>query len=147
MFKSLFLTACVLAPVYQPPQSPPGRLVDLGGHRLHVHCVGRGAPTVLIENGFDEFSSDWVLVQSRLEPLTRTCTYDRAGYAWSDPGPMPRTFAQINLEAERRRTQAHLVQLSTKGEQRIVQAGHDMHLEAPDVVARAIEDVVRRIRN
>jgi pimeloyl-ACP methyl ester carboxylesterase len=77
---------------------PIGRLVDLGGHRLHVHCIGRGFPTVVVENGFDEFSFDWVLVQQRLAGTTRTCAYDRAGYAWSDPGPKPRTFAQICLE-------------------------------------------------
>jgi pimeloyl-ACP methyl ester carboxylesterase len=78
--------------------NPIGRLVDLGGHRLHVHCIGRGSPTVVVENGFDEFSFDWVLVQQRLAGITRTCTYDRAGYAWSNPGPKPRTFAQICLE-------------------------------------------------
>jgi len=72
--------------------------VNLGGHRLHVHCTGKGRPTVVVENGFDEFSVDWVLVQSQVERFTRICTYDRAGYAWSDPGPRPRTFDQINLE-------------------------------------------------
>jgi len=78
--------------------TPPGKLVDLGGHKLHVNCTGKGSPTVIVENGFDEFSSDWILVQSEVEKFTRICTYDRAGYAWSDPGPKPRTFAQINLE-------------------------------------------------
>ena len=77
---------------------PPGRLVDLGGHRLHVHCSGRGSPVVVVENGLGDFSFDWVLVQARVSRFTRICNYDRAGYAWSDPGPMPRTFAQINLE-------------------------------------------------
>lgn len=76
----------------------PGRLVDLGGHRLHLHCTGRGAPTVVIENGFDELSTDWTRVQERVARTTRICTYDRAGYGWSDPGPFPRTFDQINLE-------------------------------------------------
>jgi pimeloyl-ACP methyl ester carboxylesterase len=52
----------------------------------------------VVETGFDEFSSDWSLVQARLSRITRTCTYDRAGYAWSDPGPKPRTYDQINLE-------------------------------------------------
>lgn len=79
---------------------PPGRLVDLGGHRLHVYCTGNGSPTVLVENGLGDFSFDWVLVQSRVTRFTRICTYDRAGYAWSDPGPQPRTFAQINLEVK-----------------------------------------------
>ena len=78
--------------------SPTGKLVDLGGHRLHVNCTGKGSPVVVIENGLGDFSFDWVLVQDRVSTFTRICTYDRAGYAWSDPGPKPRTFAQINLE-------------------------------------------------
>ncbi len=77
---------------------PPGTLVDLGGHKLHVYCTGRGTPTVVVENGLGDFSFDWVLVQSRVAQFTRICTYDRGGYAWSDPGPKPRTFAQLNLE-------------------------------------------------
>jgi pimeloyl-ACP methyl ester carboxylesterase len=76
----------------------PGKLVDLGGHRLHVNCRGSGTPTVVVENGLGDFSFDWILVQNPVSKFTRICTYDRAGYAWSDPGPKPRTFAQINLE-------------------------------------------------
>ena len=82
----------------QSQPSAPGRLVDLGGHHLHVNCTGKGSPTVIVENGFGDFSFDWILVQSQVSRFTRVCTYDRAGYAWSDPGPMPRTLAQINLE-------------------------------------------------
>src|SRR5690242_4801294 len=77
---------------------PLGKMVDLGGHRLHVNCTGKGRPTVVVENGLGDFSFDWILVQSRVSEFTRICAYDRAGYAWSDPGPKPRTFAQINLE-------------------------------------------------
>ena len=77
---------------------PLGKMVDLGGHRLHVNCSGKGSPTVVVENGLGDFSFDWVLVQSRVSAFTRICTYDRSGYAWSDSGPKPRTFAQINLE-------------------------------------------------
>jgi pimeloyl-ACP methyl ester carboxylesterase len=73
-------------------------MVDLGGHRLHVFCTGHGAPTVVVETGLGDFSFDWTLVQKQVSRFTRICTYDRAGYAWSDPGPKPRTFAQINLE-------------------------------------------------
>jgi pimeloyl-ACP methyl ester carboxylesterase len=75
-----------------------GKMVELGGHRLHVDCTGKGSPTVVIENGLGDFSFDWILVQQRVARFTRVCTYDRAGYAWSDPGPLPRTFIQINLE-------------------------------------------------
>lgn len=77
---------------------PLGKLVDLGGHRLHVNCIGKGRPVVVVENGLGDFSFDWILVQSRVSRFARICTYDRAGYAWSDAGPMPRTFAQLNLE-------------------------------------------------
>lgn len=76
----------------------PGKLVDLGGHRLHVLCSGTGSPVVVVENGLGDFSFDWTLVQKQVSRYTRICTYDRAGYAWSDPGPKPRTFAQLNLE-------------------------------------------------
>ena len=77
---------------------PTGTLVDLGGHKLHVYCSGKGSPTVVVENGLGDFSFDWVLVQRRVSRFTQICTYDRAGYAWSGPGPKPRTFAQLNLE-------------------------------------------------
>jgi len=93
LFLGMNTTAlCATAP------APTGKLVDLGGHRLHVNCSGKGSPVVVIENGLGDYSFDWVLVQARVSKFTRICTYDRAGYAWSDPGPKPRTFAQINLE-------------------------------------------------
>ncbi len=78
--------------------APIGKLADLGGHRLHINCTGKGAFTVVVENGLGDFSFDWILVQTKVEKFTRICTYDRAGYAWSDPGPKPRTHAQLNLE-------------------------------------------------
>jgi len=82
----------------QEPLAPTGKLVDLGGHRLHIRCTGKGAPAVVVENGLGDFSFDWILVQREVEKFTRICTYDRAGYAWSDSGPKPRTYAQLNLE-------------------------------------------------
>lgn len=72
--------------------------MDLGGHRIHMNCTGKGSPTVVVENGLGDFSFNWMLVQTQVSKFTRICTYDRAGYAWSDPGPKPRTFAQLNLE-------------------------------------------------
>lgn len=77
---------------------PVGKMVDLGGHDLHFVCTGKGSPTVVVEYGLGDSTPGWTLVQSRVQKFTRVCTYDRAGYAWSGPGPKPRTFAQINLE-------------------------------------------------
>ncbi len=71
--------------------SPPGRLVDIGGYRLHLHCEGEGSPAVIMDAGLGGLSLEWLRVQSFLKHYTRTCSYDRAGYGWSDAGPQPRT--------------------------------------------------------
>ncbi|HEU5021872.1 MAG TPA: alpha/beta hydrolase, partial [Bryobacteraceae bacterium] len=65
--------------------APPGALVDAGGYRVHLYCTGAGSPTVVVAGG--GFSFDWGLVQPTLSTLTRICTYDPSGTAWSDPFP------------------------------------------------------------
>jgi pimeloyl-ACP methyl ester carboxylesterase len=81
---------------------PPGRLVDVGGFRLHIDCVGErrpGTPTVVLEDGSAGVGSvDWRPVQALLAPATRVCAYDRAGLGWSDPGPEPRSAGQVAAE-------------------------------------------------
>lgn len=99
VFSSLvIMIVCASSTIVGQERKPPGRLIDLGGHRLHINCTGKGKPVVVVENGLGDFSFDWLLVQAKVSRTTRICTYDRAGYAWSDPGPKPRTFAQLNLE-------------------------------------------------
>jgi pimeloyl-ACP methyl ester carboxylesterase len=75
--------------------SQPGRLVDIGTHRLHIWCVGSGQPTVVIDSGLGGNSLEWIRVQRSLAPNVRVCSYDRAGYGWSEPGPLPRTSSRI----------------------------------------------------
>lgn len=74
----------------------PGRLIDVGGHQLQIHCTGRGAPIVVLEAPAAGLSASWAQVQAELEPQTRVCSYDRAGLGWSergdgafDPGRVP----------------------------------------------------------
>lgn len=74
---------------------PPGELVNMDGYALHLNCVGEGTPTVLMEAGLGEYSLTWTAVQPEITSVTRVCTYDRAGYGWSDPGPTPRDAAAI----------------------------------------------------
>ncbi|MCM3871500.1 MAG: alpha/beta hydrolase [Pyrinomonadaceae bacterium] len=81
-----------------PLYSPPGKLVDVGGYRLHLNCSGRIEPTVVLIAGAGDFSFDWGLVQPKLSVIARVCSYDRAGFAWSDPGPTPRTMKQEAYE-------------------------------------------------
>ena len=73
---------------------PPGKLVDVGGYRLHINCTGTGSPTVVIDAGLGDWSTMWSWVQPEVAKTTRVCTYDRAGSGWSDAGPLPRT-AQV----------------------------------------------------
>src|SRR5579864_6801905 len=63
LVSSLMLLTIASAAHAQPRPNPPGKLVNLGGHRLHVNCTGSGSPTVVVENGLGDFSLDWVLVQ------------------------------------------------------------------------------------
>ncbi|MGQ0641777.1 MAG: alpha/beta fold hydrolase [Gemmatimonadaceae bacterium] len=76
----------------------PGRLIDVGGHRLHLWCVGDGEPTVILETGLGGSSLDWGSVQPNVASCTRVCSYDRAGMGYRDPGPSPRTARRIARE-------------------------------------------------
>ncbi len=75
-----------------PP--PLGQLVDIGARRLHIHCTGSGSPTVITESGSSSFSIEWALVQDKVSAFTRICSYDRAGFAWSDRGPAENTVEE-----------------------------------------------------
>ncbi len=75
---------------------PPGKMVDIGGYRLHINCQGdvsEDAPTVVMEAA--EFSLSWTLVQPEVAKFARVCSYDRAGLGWSDESPRPRTATNI----------------------------------------------------
>lgn len=85
----------------QPELQPPGRLVDLGGYRIHIWCTGvaqPNRPTVVLSAGGGDFATDWSLVQRPLADSIRVCSCDRPGSGWSDPGPIPRTFRQETFE-------------------------------------------------
>ena len=87
---------------------PPGKLIDIGGYRLHLNCVGNKGPAVVLINGAGDFSFDWSLVQPRIAEFARVCSYDRAGFAWSDPGPTPRTMKQEAFELHTVLSAAHI---------------------------------------
>ncbi|GAA5027948.1 hypothetical protein GCM10023258_23050 [Terrabacter aeriphilus] len=67
----------------------PGKLVDVGGYRLHLNCTGTGSPTVVLLNGLGETSPLWARVQPAVAATSRVCAYDRAGQGWSDDSPNP----------------------------------------------------------
>ena len=99
----LTLLGAVLGVVYQALGTrrdarvypPPGRLVDVGSHRLHLLELGRGSPTILLEAGLMSTVLSWTELQRCLAESFRVVSYDRAGLGWSDLGPMPRTADRI----------------------------------------------------
>ena len=78
-----------------------GRLVDVGGYRLHLDCRGQGTPAVILDAGLGGSSLDWSLVQPELASTTQVCSYDRAGMGFSDLGPQPRSPRHIAEELHR----------------------------------------------
>ena len=65
-------------------------MIDIGTHSLHIRCTGNGRPTVVIDTGHGDVAEKWHGIQDQLAQGNRVCTYDRAGYGQSEPGPKPR---------------------------------------------------------
>jgi pimeloyl-ACP methyl ester carboxylesterase len=80
------------APQKIPP--PLGKLVDVGGYRVHLYCIGTGSPTVVIVGA--GFSFDWGLVQPEVAKVTQVCSYDHSGIGWSDSGPKDSCSLRVN---------------------------------------------------
>jgi len=76
----------------------PGRLVDAGGFRLNLYCMGSGSPTVVFDSGWGDWAPAWSKVQTQIAKWTRACSHDRAGTGFSEPGPLPRTSVRIAEE-------------------------------------------------
>jgi pimeloyl-ACP methyl ester carboxylesterase len=73
-------------------------MVDVGGHQLHVHCVGTGPPRVVLESPLGGLSAAWDPVQSTLGERVRVCSYDRSGLGWSESGDSTFDVAHALLE-------------------------------------------------
>lgn len=76
----------------------PGKLVDVNDHLMHIHCMGSGSSTVVIDAGNGSFSVEWMPIQEGLSQTARVCVYDRSGYGWSEAGPGPRDGMQVVSE-------------------------------------------------
>jgi len=75
-----------------------GRLVDVGGRNMHIHCTGDGSPTVILDSGLGDSYLSWRKVQPEIAKFSRVCSYDRAGLGFSDPSSQPRTSKVVAEE-------------------------------------------------
>jgi pimeloyl-ACP methyl ester carboxylesterase len=78
--------------------TPPGQFHTVNGLKMHLHCLGEGSPTIILEAGGYSFSTEWYWIHRQLAKTNRTCAYDRAGAGWSDPSTEPRTAIQITKD-------------------------------------------------
>jgi pimeloyl-ACP methyl ester carboxylesterase len=77
------------------PELPKKNLVDIGGRRLNIVCIGSGSPVVVFEDGANGHMLNWQQVQAPVSAMARACFYDRAGYGFSDPSPGPMTAEAV----------------------------------------------------
>ncbi|TKH45332.1 alpha/beta hydrolase [Paenibacillus terrae] len=101
-------------------QYPPlGKMVDVGGYRLHIRKLGSGTPTILLESGSGESSLSWRDIPENLSSFATVVSYDRAGYAWSEEAATPRTGENIVREL-------HLALKNTDVQPPYILVGHSL---------------------
>ena len=79
-----FVFLAIIGAIYQSVESsndlrthsPPGRLVDVNGYKMHLYCLGEGSPTVILESGLNDSWLYWYKVQPAVAKFTRVCSYD-----------------------------------------------------------------------
>jgi pimeloyl-ACP methyl ester carboxylesterase len=76
----------------------PGKIIEADGARINFYCTGKGSPTVLLDAGHQDWAPAWAVVQPKIAAWTRACSFDRPGYGFSPPGPLPRTSKRIATE-------------------------------------------------
>ena len=117
-------------------KNPPGQLYSIGSHRLHASCRGEGEVVVLFEPGLGGSSLEWIPLQEAIAVHTRACIYDRAGYAWSDPGNPPRNVSRLAAEA-------HLLLTSMEIEAPLILVGHSFGGMVARTLAELRHDTIK----
>ncbi len=92
---SMALPVCMAAPLNAERFPAPGKRVWIDEIRYHINCSGAGQPSVILDAGLGGSSLEWVKVQPKVAEFTEVCSYDRAGYGWSDRPRAPRTAENI----------------------------------------------------
>jgi hypothetical protein len=113
---ALFLTTIAIGGLYQTVSlfrerrafPMPGRLVDVGGYKMHIYCTPQGSPAVILDSGLGDSFISWQNVQPQIASFVRVCSYDRAGLGKASmcatTGLLPQIKTEVKciVEAERR---------------------------------------------
>jgi len=122
--------------------TPLGQIIpvrmDNGTYNMHLHCTGGGSPTVILDADIGAWSVHWADVQTEIAKFTRVCSYDRAGYGWSDRNPAPRTV-------QRMATELYLLLQAADEEAPYVFVGHGVAGMTARVFAQSFPDDVEGV--
>ncbi|MEM9530552.1 MAG: alpha/beta hydrolase [Pseudomonadota bacterium] len=118
---------------------PPGRMISVGEHRLHIDCRGTGSPMLLLESGAQLWSSGWRHIHNDLRSDYRVCAYDRSGLGWSNPGAGP-------YDAEQAVQELNALLNGAQEERPFIYVGHSLggmlarvyHRQFPEEIAAAV---------
>jgi pimeloyl-ACP methyl ester carboxylesterase len=94
--------------LYRFRQLPPGQTFLVDGHAMRIDCSGSGSPAIVLDAGLGDDGLNWGRVQPALAKTTRVCSYDRAGFGWSDALPPPRDADHIATELHGLLAEAHV---------------------------------------
>src|SRR5437870_10995708 len=105
----------------QNSPAPLGKLIDVGGYRVHLYCIGAGSPAVVIVGA--GYSFDWGLVQPEVAEFTQVCSYDHSGIGWSESGPKDSCSLRVsevhtalkNAGIKGPRSEEHTSELQSRG--------------------------------
>jgi len=111
---------------------PPGEFVSIETHRLHMQCMGEGAPTILLDAGAGGWSMHWWAYQESLSAGNRVCAFDRSGLGWSEEGPRAYDGESISREAH--------VMLEAAAEGPVVYVGHSLGANLAQIHYRLFPD-------
>lgn len=96
------------AALYRFRHAAPGQIFLVDGHAMRIDCSGSGSPAIILDAGLGNDGLIWGGVQPALAKTTRVCSYDRAGFGWSDTLPPPRDADHIAAELHGLLAAAHV---------------------------------------
>jgi pimeloyl-ACP methyl ester carboxylesterase len=68
------------------------------GDTIHVKCMGKGSPVVILTAGAGDWSATWRDVQPQIAKTTRVCAWDRPGFGFSSGSARPQTVANTTAD-------------------------------------------------
>jgi len=78
---------------------PPGKMVNIGSHNIHVRLIGQGDITVVMDAGAGELGSfAYLSIEKQVAQHAKVLLYDRSGCNWSEKSELKRTPENIAIE-------------------------------------------------